>query len=139
MVCESQVTNPDLIGPLTMAPVKIGRHASFDETSHTADFSELALVFGSVSVQQILQVETYLGQKYNISINNESCSPGTYYSIAGLARHAACQLCGPGAYSNETGLIQFSIRFPNNMIDSAGSTVCKVCQAGTYSTTGRYS
>jgi hypothetical protein len=96
-------TANDAIGDITMDPLKFGRHAdSYQEG--TADFSEVLLILNPLSALDVLSIETYLGQKYNIFIEMAVCSPGTFFQASNKQSGvAACSICSQGSYSSQQG------------------------------------
>jgi hypothetical protein len=94
----------DGIGDITMDPLKFGRHSDWYQEG-TADFSEVVLILSPLSTLEVLSIETYLGQKYNIYIEAASCSPGMFYSETNKNLGiAACSMCHSGTYSSQQGM-----------------------------------
>jgi hypothetical protein len=94
----------DVIGDITMDPLKFGRHANGYQEG-TADFSEMVLILSPLSVSDVLSIETYLGQKYNVYIEMAACNPGMFLNVSNKQQKvAACSICSPGTYSSQQGM-----------------------------------
>ena len=101
-------TARDNSGSITLQPIKIGRHcnqADWDP-GMVIDVSEMALLFDSVAPDDVLSIETYLGRKYSIFIENVACSPGTFFVLSSdLLSISACMSCSAGTYSSQQGIM----------------------------------
>ena len=99
-------TVQDHIGSITLQPMKIGRHCSNTnwDPGMMIDISEMALMFDPVSDYDVRGIETYLGQKYNIFIENAMCSPGRFLVPSNkVLSNALCMPCTAGTYSSQQG------------------------------------